>query len=656
MIDLTTMMRRHMAKRVIAPPAVKNWNRELQELLDTDPSEQKYLKLRELAHDFNLTAEVYAKILISELFVPANEKTIPPSSIGGFAGGQKFICQGILFKFAVDVQLPDSDCWMYGKHAPDNIGAMKAAASELRHIVALSNAVGDTDLRVPLMALIDYRGFRLVASSLLPISSHTIVYGSDNAGFNVYAQPDVAAKFDLVAKRINLKKHNFGNVEIAGPVDIEIHKGEDDRLYVIDVARLMPPEAPELSITPHERSNYFMLLRPCLVFKYAYPLSSDAYTGFGRDGEDIHNAEVWRATKFLQTVLVPEMGRQLVLGRYRVHGRHLCQVLHKTGINLRYLGLLRYHMRLFQSATAEEARTPVTAIPGRADSTQSGTSIYSGHSNHSASNADLNALLGLPPNTPAHITAAIAKMQANESNGTSSGPASPTGASPASPPSNGVTFEKGLKQSVSSNSLSVSKGATNRSASGPVTELEPAPTPKRRAGTRSQGGGKTRTPGAETPKSEQSKSEQSTPSPVFSPLSPISKTVKEQNAISKSNDTLSASIDSNGKKRNPLSDFDFSPNSSSERLHKGFFKKTHTATDQTSSEESSRASLTASRASDSQRTPELARKHGPNSTADATDPDVLPSELSVLRDLDNSASLLILQPDRSGTTETFENI
>lgn len=638
-----------MAKRVIAPPAVKNWNRELQELLDTDPSEQKYLKLRELAHDFNLTAEVYAKILISELFVAANEKTIPPSSIGGFAGGQKFICQGILFKFAVDVQLPDTDSWMYGKNAPDNVGAMKAAASELRHIVALSNAVGDTDLRVPLMALIDYRGFRLVASSLLPISSHTIVYGSDNAGFNVYAQPDVAAKFDLVAKRINLKKHNFGNVQIAGPVDIEIHKGEDDRLYVIDVARLMPPEAPELSITPHERSNYFMLLRPCLVFKYIHPLSSDAYTGFGRDNEDVHNAEVWRATRYLQTILVPEMARALVQGRYRVHGRHLCQVLHKTGINLRYLGLLRHHIRVIQTQVSDAealARMPVTNIPGRADSVHSGTSIYSGHSNHSASNADLNALLGLPANTPARTATEVMERAGHHSiyEVSGSGPASPNGASPASPTSGGVTFEKGLKQSVSSNSLNVIKSAaSNRSASGPVTDLEPVPTPKRRAGTRSQGGGKTRTPA-----NDSSKSEQSTPSPVFSPLSPISRTAKEQNGISKSNDTLTASIDSNGKKRNPLADF--SPNSSSERLHKGFFKKTHTSTDQTSSEESSRASLTASRASDSQRTPELARKGVPAiKPGEPSDSDVLPSELSVLRDLDNSASLLILQPDRSGT-------
>jgi hypothetical protein len=36
------------------------------------------------------------------------------------------------------------------------------------------------------MALIDYRGFRLVAMSILPISRKTIKYGSADAGLSVH--------------------------------------------------------------------------------------------------------------------------------------------------------------------------------------------------------------------------------------------------------------------------------------------------------------------------------------------------------------------------------------------------------------------------------------------------------------------------------------
>jgi hypothetical protein len=44
-----------------------------------------------------------------------------------------------------------------------------------------------TGLNVPLMAVIDYRGFRLLAVSILPISKDTLVYGSSDAGDGVFS-------------------------------------------------------------------------------------------------------------------------------------------------------------------------------------------------------------------------------------------------------------------------------------------------------------------------------------------------------------------------------------------------------------------------------------------------------------------------------------
>ena len=42
-------------------------------------------------------------------------------------------------------------------------------------------------LHVPLMALIDYRGYRLIAESILPVTDETIQYGSNNGGYTVLA-------------------------------------------------------------------------------------------------------------------------------------------------------------------------------------------------------------------------------------------------------------------------------------------------------------------------------------------------------------------------------------------------------------------------------------------------------------------------------------
>ena len=64
------------------------------------------------------------------------------------------------------------------------------------------------DLHFPLMALVDYLGFRLIAMSLLPINKNTIVYGSSDGGITMYnTNPTLAEKMKLSAKLLNLKSH-----------------------------------------------------------------------------------------------------------------------------------------------------------------------------------------------------------------------------------------------------------------------------------------------------------------------------------------------------------------------------------------------------------------------------------------------------------------
>ena len=89
---------------------------------------------------------------------------IPPKNIGGIAGGLKYISQGILFKFAIDpkriLYSEDEFC-------------MKTANAELRGLTGIISC-NVSEIFFPLMALIDYRGFRIVATSLLPVGRDTI--------------------------------------------------------------------------------------------------------------------------------------------------------------------------------------------------------------------------------------------------------------------------------------------------------------------------------------------------------------------------------------------------------------------------------------------------------------------------------------------------
>jgi hypothetical protein len=100
----------------LSTPSV-NWTSDLIDILDDGiaavlgpgheglPVEQLIMQCRlfsNLANNFLSVATGYAKIIVSEVGLAKNDKTIKPIDIGGEAGGEKYLAQGILFKFATD--------------------------------------------------------------------------------------------------------------------------------------------------------------------------------------------------------------------------------------------------------------------------------------------------------------------------------------------------------------------------------------------------------------------------------------------------------------------------------------------------------------------------------------------------------------------------
>ena len=254
----------------------RNWNEEFQQLVELPDSRIKFLGLRNLAHDFVYAAETYGKIIISEHCLPQDMKTIKPCDIGGVAGGLKFICQGILFKFAIDYT---------GLYGGDE-NSMKTASHELKGLTSYFHCSVE-DLHFPLMAYIDYRGFRLMALSLLPITSDTLCYGSADGGKTVQKNNLRMNHFaKTIGTMLNLRKHDVGpfNTSVYGPADIEGHLGTDGRLYMLDFARVAPPQPPT-----KRGSQLYNLYRMEFVVKYHTPLSSDSFTTFGKaNGKEIN--------------------------------------------------------------------------------------------------------------------------------------------------------------------------------------------------------------------------------------------------------------------------------------------------------------------------------------------------------------------------------
>jgi hypothetical protein len=338
------------------PIAGSTWNSEFQLLQERSDSSERFSALAALAHDFFATAQHYAAIIVSEFHLPDYQRTIRQcTTIGGTAGGLKFVASGILFKFAHDPLLSSNRHLYSGGDLPDAESAAKALGHELKGAAGYywSNVEG---LSFPLMAVIDYMGFRVLAVSLLPISKATLRYGSDSGGRVAKAlDPALNALMRRAGEKLNLSSHVVGSnkTEVYGPGDIEGHRGTDGRYYVLDFGRVYPCEAPEPS--GPAGAIFYRLLRPELVRMHKTPLCSDAFTGFCRfdSRAPLYSEHVSLATHVLLFKEIPEFADrageigyefELVGFGVREFSRRFALVveLHRRGINVRHLGRVRF--------------------------------------------------------------------------------------------------------------------------------------------------------------------------------------------------------------------------------------------------------------------------------------------------------------------------
>ncbi|KAJ8748741.1 hypothetical protein K2173_011293 [Erythroxylum novogranatense] len=120
------------------------------------------------------------------------------------------------------------------------------------------------------MAIIDYRGHRVVAQSVLPgilqgDKSDSLLYGSVDNGKKICWNDDFHSKVVEAAKHLHLKEHTVidgsGNAfKLAAPVECKGIVGSDDRHYLLDLMRVTPRDANYTG--PGSR---FCILRPELI-------------------------------------------------------------------------------------------------------------------------------------------------------------------------------------------------------------------------------------------------------------------------------------------------------------------------------------------------------------------------------------------------------
>ncbi|KAK7334777.1 hypothetical protein VNO80_26540 [Phaseolus coccineus] len=131
------------------------------------------------------------------------------------------------------------------------------------------------------MAIIDYRGHRVVAQSVLPgilqgDKSDSLLYGSVDNGKKICWNEDFHSKVSEAAKRLHLKEHlvldGSGNVfKLAAPVECKGIVGGDDRHYLLDLLRVTPRDANYTG--PGSR---FCILRPELITAFCQAQVAEA--------------------------------------------------------------------------------------------------------------------------------------------------------------------------------------------------------------------------------------------------------------------------------------------------------------------------------------------------------------------------------------------
>lgn len=347
----------------------RDWNVEFQSLrsLSVSTKEEILLKCRryrDLAADFRSTAVRIGRSIIDEKWLPENRKTVKSVAVGGVAGGEKFIAEGssnshcdqtlllsqfllppgIFFKFAIDNGMYQGE---------ENAG--KAAGLELRALDSIFQnyeVLWPTGINTVPMVLIDYHGWRLIATATLPLHGASLVYGSRDAGKTVEASnDDFNREMEKLGARLNLKPHRVGQIDpkiLVAPVDIEGHIGSDGKWYIIDTARLMPPEAPTVR---YKREGEYRKgwiwcrhLRSEALIRCPIRLNPDVYTGFNRNGDPkVCRSEVDRATRWIVDDLIPRFSERLSFET--VVDFRFEQMLHDAGINIRMLANVRQHVK-----------------------------------------------------------------------------------------------------------------------------------------------------------------------------------------------------------------------------------------------------------------------------------------------------------------------
>lgn len=233
------------------PGQTRDWNEELQTTRELPRKNLPDRLLRERAifkvhSDFAAAATRGAMAVID-----GNVMAINP---GEETKMQMFIWNNIFFSLGFDVRDHYKD--LGGDNA-----AYVAPTNDLNGVRAY-NAVDVEGLYTLGTVVVDYRGYRVTAQSIIPgilerEQEQSVIYGSIDFGKTVVSHPKYLELLEKTARPLKIQKHNVLNdkseeVELCSSVECKGIIGNDSRHYILDLLRTFPPDLNFLPVEGEE--------------------------------------------------------------------------------------------------------------------------------------------------------------------------------------------------------------------------------------------------------------------------------------------------------------------------------------------------------------------------------------------------------------------
>uniref|UniRef100_A0A8C3VNI9 Clustered mitochondria protein homolog n=1 Tax=Catagonus wagneri TaxID=51154 RepID=A0A8C3VNI9_9CETA len=223
------------------PGQTRDWNEELQTTRELPRKNLPERLLRERAifkvhSDFTAAATRGAVAVID-----GNVMAINPSEETKM---QMFIWNNIFFSLGFDVR-------DHYKDFGGDVAAYVAPTNDLNG-VRTYNAVDVEGLYTLGTVVVDYRGYRVTAQSIIPgilerDQEQSVIYGSIDFGKTVVSHPRYLELLERTSRPLKILRHRVLNdrdeeVELCSSVECKGIIGNDGRHYILDLLRTFPPD------------------------------------------------------------------------------------------------------------------------------------------------------------------------------------------------------------------------------------------------------------------------------------------------------------------------------------------------------------------------------------------------------------------------------